>query len=117
MPEIDLETILSVYEGRNIFSIYFDQIQVYEQIHSQLTDQEFEPEENFQGAEIENSFLRRLLQVLRLPATDLNREGKKGNTDEEDLEEKVTGCIESCKRCLNNDYDQNIGELGFKSIL
>jgi hypothetical protein len=24
MPEIDLETILSVYEGRNIFSIYFD---------------------------------------------------------------------------------------------
>ena len=24
MPDIDLETILSVYEGRNIFSIYFD---------------------------------------------------------------------------------------------
>ena len=47
MPEIDLETILSVYEGRNIFSIYFDQIQVYEQINSQLADQEFEPEENF----------------------------------------------------------------------
>ena len=47
MPEIDLETILSVYEGRTIFSIYFDKIQVYEQIHSQLTDQEFEPEENF----------------------------------------------------------------------
>ena len=46
LPDIDPEAILSVYEGRTIFSIYFDQIQVYEQLHSQLTEHEFEPEEN-----------------------------------------------------------------------
>jgi hypothetical protein len=45
------------------------------------------------------------LQVLRLPATDLNRKGEKANIEEEDLEEKVTGCIAACKRCLNKDYD------------
>ena len=61
LPEIDPEAILSVYEGRTIFSIYFDQIQVYEQLHSQLTENEYEPEENYQGVEIESSYLRRLL--------------------------------------------------------
>ena len=55
IPDIDLESILSVYEGNTIFSIYFDQIQVYEQLHSQLTEEEFEDEENYQGVEVENS--------------------------------------------------------------
>ena len=34
LQEIDPETILSIYEGRTIFSIYFDTILVYEQLHS-----------------------------------------------------------------------------------
>ena len=55
IPDIDLESILSVYEGNTIFSIYFDKIQVYEQLHSQLTEEEFEDEENYQGVEVENS--------------------------------------------------------------
>ena len=46
LREIDPEAILSVYEGRTIFSIYFDSILVYEQLFSQLTEHEFEPEEN-----------------------------------------------------------------------
>ena len=32
---------------------------------------EFEDEENYQGVEIENSYLRRLLQIFKLPTKDL----------------------------------------------
>ena len=42
--EIDPETILAVFEGHTIFSIYFDNIIVYEQILTQLVDKEFEDE-------------------------------------------------------------------------
>ena len=38
LPDIDPEAILGVYEGQTIFSIYFDDIQVYEQLHTQLTE-------------------------------------------------------------------------------
>ena len=61
LQDIDPETILSIYEGRTIFSIYFDTILVYEQLHSQLMSQNFEQEESLNGEMIENSYLRRLL--------------------------------------------------------
>ena len=73
LQEIDPESILSIYEGRTMFSIYFDTILVYEQLHSQLMSQNFEQEESLNGEMIENSYLRRLLQILKLPSTDLKK--------------------------------------------
>ena len=80
-----------------------------------MTEHEFEPEENLQGVEIESSYLRRLLQVLRLPTTDLKRNKKP--TEEQDFEARFVGCIGKFKKCLFNEYDQAEGENGFKSIL
>jgi len=36
LSKIDTETILCMYEGHTIFSIFFDKIEVYEQILYQL---------------------------------------------------------------------------------
>ena len=41
MNKIDMSTILSTYEGHKIFSIFFDSIQIYDQILSQMQEQEF----------------------------------------------------------------------------
>ena len=54
--------------------------------------------------------------MLKLPTADL-KPSKKSKQEEEDFEAKFAGCIGSCKRFLNNDYDQSIGGTGFKSIL
>ena len=63
---------------------------------------EFEPEENIMGIDIENSYLRRLLQVLRLPSTDL----KPKKPPEEDALSRLAKCGERCYRFLRaNNYD------------
>lgn len=36
MPSIELGTILSTFEGHNLFSIYCDKIEVYEAIDDKL---------------------------------------------------------------------------------
>ena len=46
LPDIDPATILSTFEGHTIFSIYYEDVRVYEQIYHQLTETEFEEEEN-----------------------------------------------------------------------
>ena len=77
---------MSTFEGRTIFSIYFDNIAVYEQIHSQLYDTEFDDQENKLGRMIENSYLRRLMQILKLPTNDLARKSML-KTEEESVGE------------------------------
>ena len=52
--QIDIDTILSTFEGHTIFSIYFDNIQVYEQILEQLDAIEFPEETGLTGNSIEN---------------------------------------------------------------
>ena len=34
--EIDAETVLATYEGHTFFSIFFDKIQIYEQLLDQI---------------------------------------------------------------------------------
>ena len=63
--------MLGTYEGHSIFSLFFDRIEVYEQILSQLQDYEFEEEEDINGQDCESSLLRRLYRVLNLPTDDL----------------------------------------------
>jgi len=89
---IDDETILSSFEGHTIFSIYFDDIRVYEAILAQLSEVEFEDEENTLGDEIECSFLRRLIVVLKLRTGDLKRRASTKEA-EEDLGDNLNGCM------------------------
>ena len=66
---------------------------------------EFEPEENIYGIEIENSFLRRLLQVLRLPSNDLKLR-KDVDEEEDEVLSFFTKCGERCYRFLTGlKYD------------
>ena len=81
--EIDMDTILSTFEGHTIFSIYFDNIQVYEQILEQLDSCDFPEEAGLTGNSIENHKLRLLLSILNLPTEDLSRRGT--GEDEEAL--------------------------------
>ena len=72
--QIDPESIVCNYEGHTIFSIFFDRIQVYEQIMDQLKATEFEGEEDDQeDQDHENEYLRRLYRVLKLPTGDFKR--------------------------------------------
>ena len=71
MIYIDMETILSTYEGHTIFSIFQHYFEVYEKIYSQIREQEFKPESNVKKEEIENTALRRLHRILNMPTTDL----------------------------------------------
>ena len=66
-----MTTILSSYEGHTIFSIFWDSIDIYEQILNQLQEEEFPQEEDFNGLDCENSKLRRLFRILNLPTSDL----------------------------------------------
>ena len=68
---IDLDTILSTYEGHTIFSIFQHYYEVYEKIAKQLKEQEFEYEINANKEIIENKALRRLYRILNMPTIDL----------------------------------------------
>lgn len=71
IPDIDETTIVSTFDGHTIFSIYHEDVRVYEQIYNQLTEKEFEDEENIQGQQVEQSYLRRLMQILNTPSNSL----------------------------------------------
>ena len=85
LAKIDSNTILTIFEGHTIFSIFWDRIQVFEQILSQLQEEEFEDEDDSNGQDTENSRIRRLYRVLNLPTMDLTHYKKKAKkvTDEE----------------------------------
>ena len=70
LEDIDMDTVVATFEGHTIFSLFFDQIQVYENILDQLMSMEFEPDEIW-DVEVENSYLRRLYQILAQPTKDL----------------------------------------------
>ena len=70
MRYIDHETIVAIYQGHTIFSIFQNRVRVVEQILSQLEDQEFEEEDDIYGLDVENSYLKRLYRTLTLPTAD-----------------------------------------------
>lgn len=49
---------------------------MYEQILAQMKDEKFEDEEDFDGQDVENSYLRRLYRILSLPTGDWLSSGK-----------------------------------------
>ena len=51
--------------------MFFDRIDVYEQILSQLQDKEFKIEEDINGEDVECVYLKRLYRILSLPTGDL----------------------------------------------
>ena len=68
---IDPEAILANYEGHTIFSIFFDRIEVFDQIYDQIDSEDYPSKLDVNGFKVENSYLRRLHRVLNLPTTDL----------------------------------------------
>jgi hypothetical protein len=44
-----------------MFSLYYEDTRVYEQIYEHLASKEFEEEENMLGHAVESAFLRRLM--------------------------------------------------------
>ena len=68
---IDLETILSTYDGHTIFSIFQHYYDVYDWILSQMKVQEFSSDINSNKQVIENANLRRLYRILNMPTIDL----------------------------------------------
>ena len=70
IPEIDMEAIVSNYDGHTIFSIFQSEVQVYEQILKQLTEKDWPESEDFNGNEVENGYLRRLHRTLLTPTAD-----------------------------------------------
>jgi len=54
-----------------VFSLYYEDIRVYELIYEHLAEQEFEDDENTLGVQIESAYIRRLMQILQLPTISL----------------------------------------------
>jgi hypothetical protein len=44
-----------------MFSLYYEDIRVYEQIYEHLAEKEFEDDENTLGVAVESAYLRRLM--------------------------------------------------------
>ena len=84
IPITDPKSYLCIYEGHTVFSIFFDCIEVYEQILAQMQDMEFEQEEDLNGLDIENTVLRKLYRILNLPTTDfLHKKAKRKSITEQ----------------------------------
>lgn len=120
------QSLVCTYEGHTLFSIFFDSIQVYEQVLNQLREMEFEMEEDFNGTDIENSYLRRLYRVLYLPTSDFMASKAKlsevlrAREEEEELIARPNGCRRfrdwaRTKLGLVKNVKKG-GDEGFKSI-
>ena len=73
LPSIHPQTIVSSFEGHTIFSIFQEQINVYEQILEQMQGMDLSKEDsqkNLNEEPKENSYLRRLYRVLATPTAD-----------------------------------------------
>ena len=62
---------MSTFFGHTVFSIYFDQIDVFEQILNQLRDLHGFEDSKFLGDDTESQFKRRLFRILNLPVENL----------------------------------------------
>ena len=91
---IDTESLLCTYEGHTVFSLFFDRIRVYEQILAQLQEMEFEPQEDVNGLEVENGYLRRLYRTLNVPTADLL--GKDGKDETKNTSSSSKGRQNTC---------------------
>lgn len=60
---------------------------MYEQIRDQLNSMEFESEEDREGQDRENSYLRRLYRILLMPVGDFQQHDKNQNIREKDSDE------------------------------
>ena len=101
LPEIDLEALVCTFEGQTFHSIFFEDIKVYENIKKRLRDAEFEEQER-NGMTIEHEFLRRLIQILKMPVRQLQ-----SNTNELSDRTRIAGKMWANLKddVINDDYD------------
>lgn len=121
MTTIDNESMLCTYEGHTIFSIFWDNISIYEKILRQLNESEFPIELDFDGLDSENAKLRRLYRILSLPTGDLRHRLYK--LDEGSSEKEVKRTCTSyllpawVRKLLSIPYQASQSGSGFKSIV
>ena len=110
VSQIDTDTILSTYQGHTIFSIYFDKIDIFEQIEGQIRAMQLEDEETITGLITENKFKRRMFKILTLPTSDLMQ--SKSDASQQDTI--------SCLFAWLNGFGEKkmkFGSVGFKPIV
>ena len=85
LPDISDKSLVSTFEGHTMFSLYYEDIRVYEQIYEHLAEKEFEDDENTLGVAVESAYLRRLMQILQMPTISLAPKKQKDAAQEDNL--------------------------------
>ena len=119
MPKIDMQTIVSTFEGHTIFSIFQEHIAVYEQILEQMQEHEFLNEKDFNGNVVENSYLRRIYRILLIPTADwIDSKDVRRRLEKQALRSANRDSLFNwAKRKLGvGDGIKKEGQVGFKSI-
>ena len=95
---------------------------MYEQILAQLQDLEFPDEEDFDGQDVENSYLRRLYRILNLPTGDwVSRDDVMNRAHADKLRRKslMTRFVTATRKLLGLGHGlcDPYRAIGFKSVL
>ena len=72
IPDIPDQTILSVYDGKTIFSIFKDSEKVFDQLYDQIKSRTFDDSFDAFKKPTENVFLRRLHRIMSIPTEVLD---------------------------------------------
>ena len=75
IPDIPDQTILSVYDGKTIFSIFKDSEKVFDQLYDQIKSRTFDDSFDAFKKPTENVFLRRLHRIMSIPTEDFEEVG------------------------------------------
>ena len=110
---VDNDTLISIYEGHTLFSIFSIERKLYQYIAEQLKTSKFEDEIDSAGNVIQNNFLRKLAQVMNTPTVKNIYETpgcvkckKKRQKDEKYVCPKCQGFLTVCQKSiyLKNDH-------------
>ena len=81
LDDIDLQSVLSTYNGHTAFSIFARENKFHERMLIQMQEGEFEDEMQEDESYLENSLLRRLFRILNLPTPDMKPEAAKAKKE------------------------------------
>ena len=71
LDNIDMQTVVSLFDGHTIFSIFNKDERLHQQIYSQIDEGEWPDEEQEDETEVQNNVLRRLYRILTIPTPDM----------------------------------------------
>lgn len=66
-----MQTVVSLFDGHTIFSIFNEEERLHQQIYSQIDEGEWPDEEQEDESEVQNNVLRRLYRILTIPTPDM----------------------------------------------